>query len=109
MRAWIISMILIMLISLLSRPCGVRGPWFALFRVFAVLYIDLFRGIPAVLLMLLRLGIPPSSSPAFRTPLFWGTVALVVSYVATPPRSTARDRCGARLPAAAAKALGLTQ
>lgn len=113
MRVWIISMILIMLISLLFAALrALRGPWFAPFRVFAVLYIDLFRGIPAVLLMLLfGLGIPALQLPGVPdAALFWGTVALVVSYVAY---TTEVYRSGIDAvhdsQRAAAKALGLTQ
>jgi len=49
-----------------------------------VVYIDLFRGIPALLLVLLfGFGIPALNLPGLpRSGLFWGTVAMVVSYAA---------------------------
>ena len=41
-----------------------QGPWFAPLRVFAVLYVDLFRGLPALLLVLLfGFGIPALNLP----------------------------------------------
>lgn len=61
-----------------------RGPVFFPFRAFAVIYTDLFRGLPLLLLLfLLGFGFPalqldglPSSA------MFWGGVALVLSYSA---------------------------
>lgn len=113
MRVWIISMVLIMLISLVFAALrSLRGPWFAPFRIFTVLYIDLFRGFPAILLMLLfGLGIPALRLPGVpNSSLFWGTVALVVSYVAY---TTEVYRSGIEAvhdsQRAAAKALGLSQ
>ena len=113
MRVWVISMVLIMLISLVFAALrSLRGPWLAPFRVFTVLYIDLFRGIPALLLMLLLgLGIPALQLPGVpNSSLFWGTVALVASYVAY---TTEVYRSGIEAvhdsQRAAAKALGLSQ
>jgi polar amino acid transport system permease protein len=91
---------------------SLRGPWFAPFRMFSILYIDIFRGLPALLLMLLLgLGVPalqlegvPNSS------LFWGSVALILSYVAyTAEVYRSGIEAVHDSQRAAAKALGLTQ
>ncbi|MFO7298788.1 MAG: ABC transporter permease subunit [Actinomycetes bacterium] len=113
LRVWIVSMILIMLISLVFAGLrSLRGPWFAPFRMFSILYIDIFRGLPALLLMLLLgLGVPalqlegvPNSS------LFWGSVALILSYVAyTAEVYRSGIEAVHDSQRAAAKALGLTQ
>lgn len=113
MRVWVISMILIMLISLVFAALrSLRGPLFAPFRVFTVVYIDLLRGLPALLLvLLLGLGVPALQLPGVpNSSLFWGTVALVASYVAY---TTEVYRSGIEAvhdsQRAAAKALGLSQ
>jgi polar amino acid transport system permease protein len=63
---------------------SLRGPWFAPFRLMVVLYIDLFRGLPALLLVILfGFGIPALQLPGLpNSGLFWGSVALVLSYSA---------------------------
>jgi polar amino acid transport system permease protein len=63
---------------------SLRGPWFAPFRLMVVIYIDLFRGIPALLLVLLfGFGIPALNLPGLpNSGLFWGAVAMVLSYAA---------------------------
>lgn len=113
MRVWVISMILIMVISLVFAAFrSLRGPLFAPFRVATVLYVDLLRGLPALLLvLLLGLGVPALQLPGVPTSnLFWGSVALVASYVAY---TTEVYRSGIEAvhdsQRAAAKALGLSQ
>jgi polar amino acid transport system permease protein len=61
---------------------SLTGPWAAPLRVFAVVYIDLLRGVPALLLVLLfGLGVPALQLPGLPSGrLFWGTVALVLGY-----------------------------
>ncbi len=85
MQVWLIAMACIGVWALvLAVIRSLRGPWFAPFRLMVVLYIDLFRGLPALLLVILfGFGIPalriaglPSSG------LFWGGVAMVLSYSA---------------------------
>lgn len=75
-----IAVLVIALVMALLR--SLRGPvWFPL-RAVAVVYVDLFRGLPLILtLLLLGFGIPslrlewlPSSA------LFWGCAALVLTY-----------------------------
>lgn len=91
---------------------SLRAPWFAPFRLMVVVYIDVFRGIPALLLVLLfGFGVPALNLPGLpSSALFWGTVAMVLcysAYVAEIYRSGIDAvHEGQR---AAAKALGLTE
>jgi polar amino acid transport system permease protein len=63
---------------------GLPGPVFAPFRVLAIAYADLFRGVPTILVILmLGFGMPAlglSWIPTSET--FWGIVALVLVYTA---------------------------
>ena len=64
----------------LSRQA--RSAWLAPLRVVAVVYTDLFRGIPTILLVLLcGFGIPALGLQGLTNDLFfWALVALVLSY-----------------------------
>ncbi|MCF2971492.1 amino acid ABC transporter permease [Synechococcus sp. Nb3U1] len=91
---------------------SLSGPWFAPLRLFTVVYIDLFRGLPALLLVLLfGFGIPALQIPGLpRTSLFWAGTAMVLSYSAYAAEvyrsGMEAVHEGQR---AAAKALGLSQ
>jgi len=63
---------------------GVPGPVFAPFRVLAIAYADLFRGVPTILVILmLGLGMPALGLSWIPTSLtFWGVVSLVLVYTA---------------------------
>ena len=63
---------------------SLSGPWFAPFRVFAIVYIDLFRGLPSLLLVLLfGFGIPALRLAGMpQSSLFWGALAMIASYAA---------------------------
>ena len=69
---------------LLAVVRSLRGPWFAPFRLMVVLYIDIFRGLPVLLLVILfGFGIPALRIPGLpNSGLFWGGVAMVLSYSA---------------------------
>ncbi len=85
MRVWLIGLFCIGLWGLvLAVVRSLRGPWFAPFRVLVVLYIDFFRGVPVLLLVLLfGFGIPALSLPGLpNSALFWGGAAMVLSYSA---------------------------
>jgi len=85
MRIWIITLICIAAWGLvLAVLRSLRGPVFAPFRLRVVIYIDLFRGIPALLLVLLfGFGIPALNLQGLpNSGLFWGAVAMVLSYSA---------------------------
>lgn len=61
-----------------------RSPWLAPVRVLAVVYTDLFRGVPTILLILmLGFGVPALQLQGLpNDPFVWAGVALVLSYVA---------------------------
>ncbi len=63
---------------------SLRAPWCAPFRLMVVIYIDIFRGVPVLLLVLLfGFGIPALNLPGLpNSGLFWGGVAMVLSYAA---------------------------
>ena len=85
LQIWIISLVCIGIWALvLAIFRAMNGPWFAPLRVFAIVYVDLFRGLPALLLVLLfGFGIPALNLPGLPTSgLFWGGVALILSYSA---------------------------
>ncbi len=113
MRVWVIAEILILVLSLMIAVMrSLSGPLFAPLRFFAVLFIDVLRGIPSLLLiLLLGFGVPALQLNGLPTgALFWGTVALVTGYSAYTAEvyragmDSVHD--GQR---AAAKALGLNQ
>ncbi|MFC5176381.1 amino acid ABC transporter permease [Nocardioides taihuensis] len=59
-----------------------RSPWLAPVRVTAVVYTDLFRGIPTILLILMcGFGMPALQLQGLpNSPFFWSGVALTLSY-----------------------------
>jgi polar amino acid transport system permease protein len=113
MTVWAISLVVIAIWALvLAVFRSLTGPWFAPLRVFAVVYIDLLRGLPSLLLVLLfGFGIPALQIPGLpRSSLFWGAFAMIMSYSAYAAEvyRSGMDAVhdGQR---AAAKALGLSQ
>ncbi|MCW2796476.1 MAG: glnM 1 [Nocardioides sp.] len=64
----------------LSR--GTRSAWMVPVRIIAVIYTDLFRGVPTILLVVLfAFGMPALQLQGIPdSPLFWAGVALVLSY-----------------------------
>jgi polar amino acid transport system permease protein len=60
------------------------GPVFFPLRLMSILYTDLFRGVPTVLVVyLLGFGVPAMQLPGVpRSPTFWAVVALILSYSA---------------------------
>jgi len=63
---------------------SLRGPVFFPLRLLATVYVDLFRGVPTLLIVyLLGFGLPSLGIPGIPTqPWFWGLVGLVLSYSA---------------------------
>jgi len=113
MTVWAISLVVIAIWALILAVFrSLNGPWFAPLRVFTVVYIDLLRGLPSLLLVLLfGFGIPALQIPGLpRSSLFWGATAMIMSYSAYAAEvyrsgiDAVHD--GQR---AAAKALGLSQ
>ncbi|WP_240607818.1 amino acid ABC transporter permease [Pararhodobacter oceanensis] len=85
MQVWLIAVVAIGVWALLLAVIrSLRGPWFAPFRLMVVLYIDLFRGLPVLLLVILfGFGIPALRIPGLpNSGLFWGGFAMVLSYSA---------------------------
>jgi polar amino acid transport system permease protein len=66
----------------LSRT--LRAPIFLPLRVLSTIYVDVFRGVPTILVIfLLGFGVPALRLQGVPTsPVFWGTTALILSYSA---------------------------
>jgi len=85
MQVWLTVLACILVWALvLAVVRALRAPWFAPFRLMVVIYIDIFRGVPVLLLVLLfGFGIPALNLPGLpNSGLFWGGVAMVLSYAA---------------------------
>ena len=84
-RLFLVGEVLILFFALiLAMIRSLRGPAFFPLRALAVLFIDIVRGLPVLLLiLLLGFGVPALQLTGVpRSPLFWGMTALVMSYVA---------------------------
>ena len=112
LKIFLIAEILITIVSLLLAIArSLKNPIATPIRFAAILFIDAVRGVPALLLILLfGFGIPALRLPGFpSSALFWGTVALVVSYSAyTSEVYRAGMEAVHNSQQAAARALGLT-
>lgn len=113
MTVWIVALVVIALWALiLAFFRSLNGPWFAPLKVFSIVYIDLLRGLPSLLLVLLfGFGMPALQIPGLpKSSLFWGALAMISSYSAYAAevyRSGIESvHTGQYL---AAKALGLSQ
>ncbi len=96
---------------LLAVARSLKSPIATPIRFAAITFIDAVRGVPALLLILLfGFGVPALKIPGFpSSALFWGTVALVVSYSAyTSEVYRAGMEAVHDSQRAAARALGLT-
>ncbi len=79
------SVPLIFMLSLaVAIARNTRSPAFFPLRAAAVIYTDVFRGVPVILtIFLIGFGVPGLfDSRAWSNPLIWGTAALVLSYSA---------------------------
>jgi polar amino acid transport system permease protein len=84
-RIFLIAEVFILIFALvIALLRGLPGPVFFPFRAGATIYSDFFRGIPTILLVyILGFGITALQLPGVPvSPLFWGTVALVLVYSA---------------------------
>ncbi len=79
--AEVFILILAMLIALAR---GLSGPVFLPLRILATVYVDFFRGVPTILvILLLGFGVPALQLQGVtNSPIVWGTVALILSYTA---------------------------
>jgi polar amino acid transport system permease protein len=80
-RIFCIAEVVILVVAVLR---GLPGPVLFPFRLLAVVYTDLFRGIPTILVIyILGFGAPALQlSGVPNSPFFWGVVALVLVYSA---------------------------
>ena len=81
--AWSVPLIAALGLAIaMSRD--VRDPVFYPLRLFGILYTDIFRGVPVVLVVyLIGFGIPGLGlQRPYNSPYLWGTVALVLTYAA---------------------------
>jgi polar amino acid transport system permease protein len=84
-RFFLIAEVFILPVALLlSIMRSLPGPVFFPIRAMAIVYTDVFRGVPTVLVVyLLGFGVPSLALPGVpNDPAFWGVVALVLSYSA---------------------------
>lgn len=84
-KLFLLAEALILVIALIVAMIrALRGPAFFPLRALAVTYIDLIRGVPIILLiLLLGFGVPALQLPGVpNNELFWGLAALIISYSA---------------------------
>ena len=84
-KMFLIAEVFILVFGLLIAMARVsRSPWLMPLRVIAVVYTDVVRGIPTLLLVyLLAFGMPALRLEGLsNSAFFWATVALIVSYSA---------------------------
>ncbi len=84
-KIFLIAEPLILVFSMLiALTRTLRSPIFLPLRVVATIYVDVFRGVPTILVIfLLGFGVPALRLQGVPTdPVFWGTAALVLSYTA---------------------------
>lgn len=82
-RIFLIAEPLILIIGLLvALSRTIKSPILLPLRVIATLYVDIFRGVPTILIIfLLGFGMPALQLPGVPSDaIFWGTAALVLSY-----------------------------
>ncbi|MDO8309555.1 MAG: amino acid ABC transporter permease [Actinomycetota bacterium] len=84
-RIFLVAEPLILVISLaIALVRTMRAPIFLPLRVMATVFVDVFRGVPTILVIfLLGFGVPALRLQGVpNSPVFWGTVALILSYSA---------------------------
>jgi polar amino acid transport system permease protein len=84
-KMFLIAEVFILVLGMLIALARVsRSPWLTPVRIVAVVYTDVVRGIPTILLVLLfGFGMPSLKLQGLPiSPFFWATVALIVSYSA---------------------------
>lgn len=113
LKLFAICLITIPLVALfVAVGRALRGPGFAPIRILMIAYTDLLRGVPLILLVfLLGFGVPPLDIAGLpKSPVFWGIVALTLSYSAyTAEIYRAGINAVPESQRSSARALGLTQ
>ena len=82
---FVIAQVLVLIGGLvLALARSLRGPVFFPIRAAAILYIDIFRGLPSILVIyILGFGIPALGLPGTpKDPFFWAVVALAMTWSA---------------------------
>jgi polar amino acid transport system permease protein len=111
-QIFLIAEVLILVLALgVAVLRSLPGPVFFPLRAFAVVYVDLFRSVPTILVIyILGFGVPALQLPGVPIdPLFWGIVSLVLvysAYVAEVYRAGIESVHPSQ--SAAARSLGLT-
>ncbi len=112
-KMFLVAEVLILVIALLlAMVRSLRGPAFFPLRAMVIIFIDVVRGIPIILLiLLLGFGIPALQLTGVpNSPLFWGVATLVISYSAyTAEVYRAGIESVHESQRMAARSLGLTQ
>jgi len=84
-KMFVIAEIVILVVAMLIAMARVsRSPWLMPLRVTAIVYTDVVRGIPTILLVyLFAFGMPALELQGLsKSPFFWATTALIISYSA---------------------------
>lgn len=84
-KIFLVAEFFILILALLvALARGLRSPLFLPLRILATVYVDFFRGVPTILvILLLGFGVPALQlSGVTNSPVVWGTVALILSYTA---------------------------
>lgn len=107
------AMLLIPVVALIIAVMrSLRGPAFAPIRLLSVIYTDIFRGVPLILLiLLLGFGVPALQIQGLpRSSTVWGLIALTMSYSAyTAEIYRSGIDAVAESQRSSARSLGLTQ
>ena len=85
MKIFLAAEVFILVLALgIALLRSLPGPVFFPLRVLAIVYVDLFRGVPTVLVIyILGFGVPALQLSGVPTdPIFWGAVSLVLVYSA---------------------------
>lgn len=84
-KIFLVAEFFILILSLLiALGRGLRAPVALPVRILCTVYVDFFRGVPTILvILLLGFGVPALQLKGVtNSPVVWGTVALILSYTA---------------------------
>ena len=112
-RVFLIAFVLCLVVGMIVAVVRmIPGPAFLPFRLLAVIYTDVFRAVPSIVLIyIFGFGVPGLGlDRPWNNPVIWGTVAIVLNsgaYVAEVFRSGIRSIHPSQM--AAARSLGLSR
>jgi polar amino acid transport system permease protein len=84
-KIFLVAEFFILILALLvALGRGMRAPVALPIRILSTVYVDFFRGVPTILvILLLGFGVPALQLKGLtNSPVVWGTVALILSYTA---------------------------